>query len=110
MTIEFHPAVQTDFNQALDYYQAEGGSHLADRFEGEFRACLTAIEAGPSQFPYYLTSHLFRRIRLKNFPYLVVYRAIGNTVRVTLLRHERRRPRFGLTRWQPKTSRAHALH
>lgn len=25
MTIEFHPAVQTDFNQALDYYQAQGG-------------------------------------------------------------------------------------
>lgn len=38
MTVEFHPAVQRDFNQALDHYEAEGGPHLADRFEGEFRA------------------------------------------------------------------------
>jgi len=26
MTLEFHPAVQRDFNQALDHYEPEGGS------------------------------------------------------------------------------------
>ncbi|MBM3852496.1 MAG: hypothetical protein FJ399_05000 [Verrucomicrobia bacterium] len=33
MTLEFHPAVQQDFNAAINYYAVEGGFHLADRFE-----------------------------------------------------------------------------
>jgi hypothetical protein len=32
MTLGFHPAVQQDFNAAIDYYAAAGGGHLADRF------------------------------------------------------------------------------
>lgn len=35
MTLEFHPAVQQDFNAAIGYYAAGGGGHLADRFEAE---------------------------------------------------------------------------
>jgi plasmid stabilization system protein ParE len=50
MKLEFHPAVQQDFNAALDYYEAEGGTHLADRFEEEVRSCFAAIRAGPTRF------------------------------------------------------------
>jgi plasmid stabilization system protein ParE len=95
VTIEFHPAVQGDFNQALDYYEAEGGVHLADRFEGEFRACIAAIGAAPRQFSFYLKSDTLRRIRLESFPYVVVYRERGTVIRILLLKHERRHPRFG---------------
>ncbi len=28
MRLEFHPAVQNDFNAALDYYEAEGGTRV----------------------------------------------------------------------------------
>ncbi len=52
MTVEFHPTVQGDFNDALDHYEAGGGLYLADRFEGEFRACLSAVQAGPRQSPF----------------------------------------------------------
>jgi plasmid stabilization system protein ParE len=72
MTVEFHPAVQSDFNLAVGHYEAEGGPHLADRFEGEFRACIAAIQAAPRQFSRYLKSEVFRRIRLENFPYILV--------------------------------------
>jgi plasmid stabilization system protein ParE len=37
MKLEFHPAVRQDFIEARDYYQTEGGPHLADRFEREFQ-------------------------------------------------------------------------
>jgi hypothetical protein len=50
MRVEFHPAVQNDFNAALDYYEAEGGRHLADRLEEEVRNCVVAIKAGPTRF------------------------------------------------------------
>jgi plasmid stabilization system protein ParE len=99
MRLEYHPAVQGDFNAALDYYEGEGGPHLADRFEAEFRTCIASINAGPRQFPPYRKSPVFRRVRLKSFPFLIVYREKTDVIRVTLLKHERRHPQFGMTRW-----------
>jgi len=98
MTLEFHPAVQQDFNAAIDYYVAAGGAHLADRFEAKLRVCLAAIKSGPRHFAFYQDSTVFRRIRLHNFPYLVVYREKLDVVRVTILKHEQRHPGFGMKR------------
>jgi plasmid stabilization system protein ParE len=98
MTVEFHPAVQKDFNQALGHYEAEGGPHLADRFEGELRACIASIRAAPRQFSFYLKSEVFRRIRLESFPYIIVYREKTDVVRVTVLKYEGRRPGYGMGR------------
>jgi plasmid stabilization system protein ParE len=98
MTLEFHPEVQTDFAEALAYYQLHGGTHLADRFGREFQNCLAAIKAGPTRFPFLLKSDRFRRIRFKGFPYLIVYREHSTVVRVTTLRHEKRHPHFGVGR------------
>lgn len=98
MRLEFHPAVQKDFNLALDYYEAEGGTHLAARFEEEVRSCVAAIKAGPTRFPFYQKSDRFRRIRLKSFPYIIVYRENAAVVRVQVLKHERRHPHFGRVR------------
>jgi plasmid stabilization system protein ParE len=86
MKLEFHPAVQQDFIQAQDYYQTKGGPHLADRFEREFQACLSAIQVTPGRFPFYLGSEIFRRIRLRHFPYLIIYREKADAVRVTVLK------------------------
>jgi hypothetical protein len=94
MRVEFHPTEQIDFNRALDHDEAEGGSHLADRFAGEFRACFAAIKSGPPQFLFYLKSGEFRRIRLETFPYIMVYREESDSLRVTVLKYERRHPRF----------------
>jgi plasmid stabilization system protein ParE len=97
--LEFHPVVQSDFNHAIAHFEAEGGVNLADRFEAEFRAALLAIKTGPTRFPPYQRSPFFRRIRLGSFPYLIIYRESTNSIRVTLLKHERRHPLFGLNRW-----------
>jgi plasmid stabilization system protein ParE len=99
MTLEFHPAVQQDFNSAIDYYAAGGGGQLADRFEAELRDCLAAIKSGPRQYAFYQGSTAFRRIRLRSFPYHFVYREKLDVVRVTILKHEKLHPRFGMKRW-----------
>ncbi len=98
MIIEFHPAVQHDFNHAIAYYEADGGVHLADRFEAEFRACLAAIKAGPTHHPRYHMNAAFRRIRLQHFPYLILYRETPGAIRITLLKHERQHPLYGRNR------------
>jgi hypothetical protein len=53
--LEFHPAVQRDFSAAMDYYtaDAEGGRHLADRFEAELRDGLAAIKSGPWHLAFF---------------------------------------------------------
>jgi plasmid stabilization system protein ParE len=99
VTIEFHPVVQRDFAEALDHYEARAGLHVADRFEEEFRTCITAIKAGPTRFPFYRNSPVFRRARLKSFPFLIIYRVKSGIIRVTLLKHERRHPLYGMHRW-----------
>jgi len=99
MTVEYHPAVQQDFNAACAYYEAEGGVYLAQRFEQEFRACITAITAGPTRFARYHRSTIFRRVGFHTFPDVILYRETTNGLRVTLLRHERRHPLYGMNRW-----------
>ena len=53
MRPDYHPAVQGDFNEAIAYYEAAGGLHLANRFEVEFRSYIAAIKSGPTRFPFY---------------------------------------------------------
>jgi len=91
-------AVQIDFNEAPDHYEGAGGVHLADLFEADFWQCVAAIKAGPNCFPFFQKSDRFRRVRLKSFPYVIVFRENAATIRVTILRHERRRPSFGIAR------------
>ena len=98
MTLEFHPAVQQDFNAAIAYYETASGPHLADRFEAELRVSLAAIKASPTRFPPYYQSPLFRRARLINFPYVILFRTTPAVIRVTLLKHERQHPLYGLHR------------
>ncbi|HEX7631018.1 MAG TPA: hypothetical protein VF388_02710 [Lacunisphaera sp.] len=61
MTLSFHPEVQSDFKAAIAYYEAEGGRHLADRFEVEFRTCLAAIKTGPTHHPFYQVNRSLTR-------------------------------------------------
>lgn len=35
-SIGFHPLVQKDLNEILEYYETEAGLEVADRFESEF--------------------------------------------------------------------------
>ena len=98
MKLEFHPGVRQDFIQSLDFYQTKGVPHLADRFEQEFQAGLSAIQVAPSRFPFYFGSEIFRRIRLRHFPYLIIYREKADGVRVTVLKHEKRDPGFAMGR------------
>lgn len=99
MTLDYHPAVQQDFNTSVSHYTREGGDILAARFEEELRNAITAIRTDSRRFAHYRGHLFFRRIRLDRFPYLIVHREMAGGIRVLLLVHERRHPRYGATRW-----------
>ena len=97
MRLDYHPAVQADFNEALGYYEA-AGKHLADRCEAEFQLAIATIKSTPRRFPFYFQSETFRRFRLKSFPFVMLCRERAGGLRVAVLKHEKRNPRLGLSR------------
>ena len=98
LRLGFHPLVQRDLNEILDYYASEAGLETADRFESEFRAALVNIQRNPRYFPFYQNQRRYRRCRLSTFPHLILYRETDDYLRIMVLKHVRRSPNFGLRR------------
>ena len=96
MKLHFHRAVQSDLRIALHHFDREGGSKLGDRFFAEVQAAKDRIVARPSSFGIFKDD--LRRANLRVFRYHLLFRIVGNEVRVLVLRHNRRKPDFGLSR------------
>jgi plasmid stabilization system protein ParE len=97
-SIGFHPLVQKDLNEILEYYETEAGLEVADRFESEFRLAISAIRNGPRHFPFYQKQRSYRRCLLATFPHVILFREAGSHVRIMVLKHVKRAPTFGLRR------------
>jgi plasmid stabilization system protein ParE len=94
--IVFHRLVQRDLRAALAYYDEAGGSKLGDRFFADVEALVQKIQENPRRYHFF--SAQFRRAPLSSFPYHFLYEERGGQVRVLVLRHDSRHPRFGLDR------------
>lgn len=97
-SIGFHPLVQKDLNEVLEYYESEAGLEVADRFESEFRLAISAIRNGPRHFPFYQKQRSYRRFLLATFPHVILFRESGSNVRIMVLKHVKRAPNYGLRR------------
>ena len=95
MRIEYHPAVEQDVAEALRRYDAVS-QRLGEEFKAELRRVIAVAAAEPGRF--HLLKPGFHRANLKRFPYHFVYRELADGIRVTLVRHHRRDPRFGMER------------
>ncbi len=96
MRIEYHPLTVSDLNNAAAYYNQQRLG-LGDEFRSEVYAAIDRILGNPRQ--YGIVERGVRRCFVRRFPYSVLYRfAPEKTVRVLVIRHHRRHPRFGLGR------------
>ena len=98
ITIGYHPLVQKDLNEALDYYESEAGLEISDRFETEFRRAISAIRRAPRHFPFYQKQRTFRRCLMTTFPHIILFREANDHVKIMVLKHVKRAPAFGLRR------------
>ena len=96
MEVIFHRLIQKDLREALDYYETEGGSKLADRFFEEAEAAVARVMQNPQG--YHFQAKDLRRVGLKTFQYHFLYRDHGFAVRFLVLRHDSRHPSYGLRR------------
>jgi toxin ParE1/3/4 len=96
MKVEFHPSTTDDVNEAAAWYRrARPG--LDSEFRAEVDAVIERIARNPLQFP--VVEAQIRRCIVHRFPYSVLYRVLDpDRVRILVIRHHRRDPRFGLGR------------
>jgi toxin ParE1/3/4 len=95
--LSIHDLVKRDISEALSYYE-DRSMQAAARFALQLEQTLAELSKHPGQHTPYLGSAIFRRARLKDFPYLIIYRLRGDAIRVTVLKHEKRHPAFGMRR------------
>lgn len=95
MRVEFHPAVELDVAEVLRRYDSVS-ARLGEDFQAELRRVIALAAGKPGRFHSIKTG--LHRANLKRFPYHFVYRELPDRIRVTLLRHHRRDPEFGLER------------
>jgi hypothetical protein len=69
---------------------------LGEEFKAELRRMIAVAEAKPRRF--HSIKPGFYRANLERFPSHFVYRELTNGIRVTLVRHHRRDPSFGIER------------
>lgn len=89
MTLSLHPQIEGDLAEAADYYR-QFDPALPGRFRADFKESLDSILLFP--FMGTIVFGDYRRLVLRVFPYMVIYRVSGSVVRVLAVVHARRDP------------------
>jgi toxin ParE1/3/4 len=96
MNYEFHPAAEAEHLESVAYYESRrpglGASYL-----GEFEKIMGLVCESPQRYPIDKKPDI-RRIRMKRFPFTILYRVASETIQVLAVAHHRRRPQYWLGR------------
>jgi plasmid stabilization system protein ParE len=95
MRVVYHPRVQKDVSEAQRHYDRIS-VQLGDDFWAELTALLEKAATNPLR--YRVHTEPLRRANLKRFPYHLLFRVVSEGIRVTVVRHNKRHPSFGLER------------
>ncbi|MEO8353998.1 MAG: type II toxin-antitoxin system RelE/ParE family toxin [Chthoniobacteraceae bacterium] len=96
MRLILHPAVRTDIARIMEYYDRIATTELADEFYQELRHFMQAAAERPEAFS--IRTYNLRRINLRRFPYHFLFRIVGDSVRILVVRHHSRHPSLGTGR------------
>jgi toxin ParE1/3/4 len=89
--IELHPAAVREAAQAFRWY-SKRSARAAERFADALDRVIGQVQERPESFPTHLAGT--RRCLLSRYPYLVVFRELGNRIQVIAVAHGRRRPGY----------------
>ncbi|MEZ5301647.1 MAG: type II toxin-antitoxin system RelE/ParE family toxin [Verrucomicrobiales bacterium] len=89
--LRYHPAVQSDINEAIGYY-FDISPKVAEAFWSELSEVLHQIEKRPGMG--HIDPSGLRRVNLQRFPFHI----LPDRIRIQIIRHNSRHPRFGVAR------------
>jgi plasmid stabilization system protein ParE len=95
MKVVYHRLVHKDVSQAQRHYDRIS-IQLGDEFWDELMALIEKAATNPLRYRAY--SEPLRRANLKRFPYHFLFRVISEGIRITVVRHNKRHPNYGVTR------------
>ncbi len=92
MRVEYHPSVERELREIIQYYN-DCSVGLGNEFEQQ------VLNIASNPFQWVEISNGVRRALLRRFPYMVYFRVVSmNLLRITVVKHQRRHPKFGLKR------------
>ena len=89
--LEFHPEAEEEYLSALRWYR-DRSLPAAVKFENAFQQAIEKINHSPERWPVYFAR--FRKYRLRQFPFSIVYRCDSSRTFVLAVAHGRRRPGY----------------
>lgn len=96
MIVEYHPRVEQELEEARQFYENRAPG-LGGEFIDEFEREVLRIAAAPRR--WVVLTRDVRRALMKRFPYIIYFRQPNpNRLRITVVKHQRRHPVFGLGR------------
>ena len=96
MKIEYHPAIEGELKEIIDYYNKHS-SGLGKDFLSEFERQIFKISSMPTRWG--VVEDDIRRSLIKRFPYVIYFRLVENNIlRVLVVKHQRRHPNYGIKR------------
>jgi plasmid stabilization system protein ParE len=96
MRLVLHPKIYSDIDKIIAYYEEVATADLANEFYAELRHFMAAAAARPESFA--VREGDIRRVNLHRFPYHVLFRIVGDAVRILVVRHHSRHPSLGIRR------------
>ena len=95
MKIRFDPCALEELNDAADWYEAQG-LDLQQRFRDEIDNALKRTVRNPS-WGITLNAELYR-VRVKIFPYKIIYAVLDGSIVVVAVAHNHRAPDYWVGR------------
>jgi plasmid stabilization system protein ParE len=97
LRIILHPEVYSDIDGIMERYERMAIPNLALEFYGELRRFFLEAAKRPETFSTRSGKDI-RRVNLERFPYHFLFRVVGDTARILVVRHHRRNPSLGSRR------------
>ena len=97
MEVRFDPAALDELAGAMDWYAARS-ERAASMFVIEFERAVQRMRESPLRWPSY--QHGTSKVRLRRFPFAIIYRIRIDELQVVAVAHLHRRPGY----WRNRTS------
>jgi plasmid stabilization system protein ParE len=95
MRVVYHPAAQRDVSRIPRHYDGID-DRLGDEFWEELNSFISLAATNPQRFHFEARER--RRVNLRRFPYHFLFREIAEAIRITVIRHHKQCPEYGLKR------------
>lgn len=96
MNYGFHPEAEAEHLETIAHYESKrpglGASYLA-----EFERVVSIVCQSPYSYPIEAQPDI-HRVRMKQFPFSILFRIKAADIQILAVAHHRRRPRYWITR------------